>query len=929
VADDELQRELEVWLQRLQQVDHVLRQPAQTLIRVYKRWQKEKASQPSVPTCLTRMNIWPGEKAPLVHAVTCSTLQRLARHRPRYSWLDAHKKELAPMLADAAEPFLPKLEASSDPMAMVDAFEDGVFGALNPLAAAEAFAVLINAGERTAHRGAGFLLLFSMLWSLHRKFPRDWERGARLDPTLPTASVTAKCLVVIRRLHKIIARRADRYRDLAAALKQTNDNASTDSQLARWRFTVALERISTAAHALADVAINGPKFLELAREVAALADSIGPETATRPLWIEVSRRLNAVLIDLRKTNEDVLGDARAVHDRVVTEIVRRVSSVSEREAFALNHCRQIQFRSIRADQLGEYWSDLQAAAEVAREDCGKAIAALVRGVDACAPLREGGTPDCATLAEVLDALARANVDVAQQLADTVKPNIDWMPIVIREHVAYASAGNFTQFDPAELLSAVSVAERWRSDFTQMEARDAIQKAIAGERGDGSWMTTQPIYLVKRFHGVWPSTPDVGWLLALAASGRNDVTQADDALCRYLGWLEKNRIDLHVKDEILSGWSSETHEQEVIDLWSTCVAINSLIEIRQLFEYRLWQLCQRRFVIRRGHQLRPLAEIDPVDLGMVHERRLHRRLARIARETSRETEEGSEPAEYGLVLHGPPGSSKTAIAEALGREMWGLGEKARFIRITPADFTRGGESGLDREARFIFDLLLHVRKVTIFFDEIDDLLRLRESGGGVSFIKLIVPAMLNRLQDLRDAAPRQEISFLLATNFIDNIEPALTRPGRIDGAVPVPYPDAWSRDAIFERIVKTPVEPAVRELVARSTGGWPWSTYRRLCERIAAMRPVTVAGAEEVVNHLASEFESADFYYFRPERWKGESRPLMNEFIHEAFSIAKARDVCEAKVEALRALLVKAGVTVERLDFRKAFADEWQRTHAPK
>lgn len=928
MTDDELQRELELWLQRLQQVDNVLREPARTLIRVYERWQQEKPA-PTVPTCLTRTNEWTKEAAPLIHAMTCSTLQRLARHRRRYPWLKEEQKVLRKLLDRVQESFVPKLEASSDPMAMVDAFEDGIFGALNPLAAAETFAVLINAGERTAHSGAGFLLLFAMFWSLHRKFPRDWERGARLDPTLPTASVTAKCLVVIRRLHKIITRRAERYRELATALKQASENAGKEGQQARWLFTVALENISTAAFALTDVAINGPEFLRFAYATAELADGIGPDTPTAPLWEETSRRLNAVLIDLGKTNETVLGDARAVHDRVLTEIVRQVSNKETRETFALQHCRQIQFRSIREDQLGEYWKDLQAAAEVAREDCAKAIAALVRGVDACAPLRDGGTPDYATLATVLDALAQANIDVAQQLADTVKPNIDWMPMVIREHVAYASAGNFTQFDPAELLSAVSVAERWRSDFTEMEARDAIQKAIAGERRDGSWMTTQPIYLVKRVHGVWPSTPDVGWLLALAASGRKDVTEADEALCRYVGWLQKNRIDLQVKNVTFSGWSSETHEQEVVDLWSTCVAINSLIEIRQLFEARLWQLCQRRFVVRRGHQLRRLAEVDPVDLGMVHERRLHRRLARMARETSRETEEGRDRPDYALVLHGPPGSSKTAIAEALGRDMWGRDRDARFVRITPADFTRGGESGLDREARFIFDLLSHVRHVTIFFDEIDDLLRLRESGGGVSFIKLIVPAMLNRLQDLRDAAPRQEICFLLATNFIDNIDPALTRPGRVDGVVPVPYPDAWSRDAIFERIVKTPVSAAVRDLVARMTGGWPWSTYGRLCERIAAMRPVTLDGVEELVNHLATEFESADFYYFRPERWTGGSRPLMNEFLHEAFSISKARDVCEAKVEALRAQLRQAGVSMERLDFRKAFADEWQRTHAPK
>ncbi len=88
---------------------------------------------------------------------------------------------------------------------------------------------------------------------------------------------------------------------------------------------------------------------------------------------------------------------------------------------------------------------------------------------------------------------------------------------------------------------------------------------------------------------------------------------------------------------------------------------------------------------------------------------------------------------------------------------------------------------DSEARLIFDLLGGVRGVTVFFDEIDDLLRRRTGGGNhhSSFMELVVPAMLNCLADLRDACPRQEICFLLATNCVDSIEPALIRKGRID------------------------------------------------------------------------------------------------------------------------------------------------------
>jgi hypothetical protein len=937
---EEYQKELDLQVERLKGIDKVVKKPVQTLIRVYKEW-SEQTEYKTVPTYFTPEARAPGT-AILVHAVTCSTLQRMAKQSRRFLWLDKDEKSLLMSLNhDVANPFLPTLDRD-DPLAMVAAFEDNVFGALNPLAATEIFWVLIKSGERNAHRGAGFLMFFSIFWSLRREFGHGpVQSGARLDPWLPTASVTAKCLLLIRTLRSIIRKRARLYREILKTMVTLAKNQGGSKQIERWRFTMALERLAGTMHALSEVAINGPLFMEGAHEIAALSQSIRESTSTSSLWDAVRTRMKVILVSLAETDEEVLADARAVNDHVVGTIVKKLHGDEKDRKELSARCTQIHDENVRPELREEYWKDLAHAATKAQGDCQLAVQALEAGITECAPIRGTGLPDLETFSKVLNGLAKANDDIAKRLYDAVKPNIEWMPHVITQHVAFVSAGNFTHFDPAELLSAISVVERWREDFTEMEARDAIKKAIQGQRPDGSFTTTQPIYLVKRVHGVWPSTPDVGWLLATAAAGMKEICDADEAIFGFVGWLRKNRIDLpgDVKN---SGWASDTHEEEVIDLWATCVAINALLEIRELVEHRLWQLCEKRFVIRRKHDLKRLDEIDPVDLGSVHEHRIHHRLARMARETAEEHDDtdvsrskgaplsanaaSKPPAEYGFVLHGPPGSSKTAIAEALGSEMWG-GEEPRFVRITPADFTRGGQEGLDREARFIFDLLSRVRTVTIFFDEIDDLFRLRSIGGEPSFIKLIVPAMLNRLQDLRDAAPRQEICFLLATNFIDNIEPALTRPGRIDAALPVPYPDAWSRESILERILQDrTISVDVREAIVAATAGWPWSTYKKLGEKLAAMPVITKETAGDEIKHLSTEFESSDFYYFSAARWKSASRPLMNEFIHESFSLSKDRSICRRKVDDLAALLEREGVALERLPFGATFDAEWRRVH---
>jgi hypothetical protein len=937
------QRELDLQLERLKIVDRVLADPVLSLIKVYDDWsrQTEPKKFKTVPTYITAEH---GNPSPalLIHAMTCSTLQRIARHQHRFPWLkDKKDKEFLKTLNEHVAKFFVKEGKfdESKPLEFIKEFNDHIFGALNPFVATEIFRVLINSGERNAHGGAGFLALFSIFWSLHRRWPDPTKAGARLDPWQPTASVTAKCLTLINDLYKIITRRKTLYIEMSKALSTIAENAGKPAQQQRWQVVVNIERLAGTMHWLSTVASYGAACLEASHDIAALTANVGPDTPTEPLWREVAARVREVLLDLETTNNTVLHEADVITRKLLNPIVEMTGNETGRAELKKHYCNQFDVIQVHAEHFTNHWADVQQAAKRAQKDAEEALGCLKKGIEACKPLHEHGQSDATAFKNVLKGLVAANECVAKTLKEAVKENVAWMPVVISQHVAFASAGNLTHFDPAEMLSAIGVVERWSHDFTDAEAADAIKKAIdAGQRGDGSFSATQPVFLVKRVHGVWPSAADIGWLLARAAREKQDITTADEALMLFVRWLERNRID-RPGDPNRSGWATDTREEEVMDTWATCSGINALLDIRAIVEHRLWQLCEKRFLVRTEDDLMDLDKIDPVDLGLTHKHRLHQRLARMARETAVQHDENPKavlrpkderrhhgPNEYAFVLHGPPGSSKTVIAEALGKAMWG-GKDPRFVRITPADFTRGGEEGLDREARFIFDLLSHVRRVTIFFDEIDDLLRLRAGGGDVNFLKLIVPAMLNRLQDLHDAASRQEICFLLATNYIDNIEPALTRPGRIDAVLPVPYPDAWSREAIIERIFKERQIPEdVKKVAVTESAGWPWSTYRKLCNRLASMKPLTAEQTILEMEELTGEFENSDFYYFDPQRWRRPSRPLMKEFIRVAFALSKDRQTSRRKVEELLLELKQGNVQLGRLPFEAAFDAEWERTH---
>jgi SpoVK/Ycf46/Vps4 family AAA+-type ATPase len=340
----------------------------------------------------------------------------------------------------------------------------------------------------------------------------------------------------------------------------------------------------------------------------------------------------------------------------------------------------------------------------------------------------------------------------------------------------------------------------------------------------------------------------------------------------------------------------------------------------------------------------LKQVDPVDLEVPHRQRLSRKLVEMARSTY--AADGN--ATYSVVLHGPPGSSKTTAAQALsleiwkGAKRWEQGER-RLIRITPADFTRLGEDRVDSEAQYIFNLISRIRGVTILFDEIDDLLRRRDRKPGASpnFLDLVIPAMLNRLQDLRDKCEEQELCFLFGTNYIDRIEPALLRKGRIDEKLPVAYPDFPSRAAIAQRHLKktfpelyegkgAPDQQLVRALAkaaAVKTAGWPWSGIDTVAARMAAAARETrtqllAAQAKDqlvpaldtlLTPLLAEEHPHMELGATYAERLKGDSPELATEYLYYEIALCKAEgSAALSRHLAPRISTVKARARRERL-----------------
>jgi len=179
---------------------------------------------------------------------------------------------------------------------------------------------------------------------------------------------------------------------------------------------------------------------------------------------------------------------------------------------------------------------------------------------------------------------------------------------------------------------------------------------------------------------------------------------------------------------------------------------------------------------------------------------------------------------GVLLYGPPGTGKTLCARAVANRT-----DACFIRVIGSELVQKYVGEGARMVRELFEMARGKKACIIFFDEIDAVggARFDDGAGGDNEVQRTMLELINQLDGFD---PRGNIKVLMATNRPDTLDPALTRPGRLDRKIEFNLPELEGRQLIFEIHARSmTVERGIRyELLARLCPNSTGAEIRSVC-----------------------------------------------------------------------------------------------------
>ena len=200
---------------------------------------------------------------------------------------------------------------------------------------------------------------------------------------------------------------------------------------------------------------------------------------------------------------------------------------------------------------------------------------------------------------------------------------------------------------------------------------------------------------------------------------------------------------------------------------------------------------------------------------------------------------------GILLYGPPGTGKTLLAKATAND-----SGAAFYAASASSFVEMFAGLGAARIRKLFSEARSNAPSIVFIDELDAVGAARTGHG---FNREQDQTLNQLLVELDGFSDRDQVVVMGASNRLQDLDPALLRPGRFDRQILVTPPDVRGREAILH--VHTRGKPLAADVdltvVARHTAGLTGAELANVCNEAAIF-----AGRQQLGYVHAQHFDMA-------------------------------------------------------------------------
>ena len=358
-------------------------------------------------------------------------------------------------------------------------------------------------------------------------------------------------------------------------------------------------------------------------------------------------------------------------------------------------------------------------------------------------------------------------------------------------------------DTDQLLYALVIATRFSAPSVYSHSttryRDLVKKALEvffrAQDSTGTWVHHEPLFHYREsgnaycyiFESLAPLLKnalrsDAAWLRAL-------LRPYAPALFDLLAYAEATKLPLGEGRAI--GWSSgHRTNMPVAESWATAAVFGCMQAMRRLVG--IWA---KEDALKELNHQTPLESPEEAISKLVERGNTWSDSSTVAEELMTmfvnprrviAAPELIDPDERSIrdtqarsaILFGPPGTSKTTLIQTLAAAIgW------EYVELHPSHFVAGGLPNVQRTADEIFTRLMELDRAVVLFDEIDELMRERETEPD-AFGRFLTTSMLPKLAELWK---QRRLLYFVATNHVRYFDQALTRSQRFDALILVPPP----------------------------------------------------------------------------------------------------------------------------------------------